>query len=218
MLEIHGKPVCETLEEVLARDRCAVVAVDLQNDFVHPDGALARAGTDVAGMTAVVPHCSRFLAMARRLGVRIVYLQHITLPHGQSSSGAWLRATRLISRTSEFTVEGEWGAEICEECAPAPGDLLVQKHRSSGFRDTNLDTLLRAASVETVVVIGTQTPGCVEATYRDALYHDYYNVLIEDCVAAIDSELHDASIKVQKARHDVCLAAEAVAIWERADS
>jgi nicotinamidase-related amidase len=69
--------------------------------------------------------------------------------------------------------------------------------------------------VETVVVIGEQTPGCVEATFRDAAYHDYYNVLVEDCVAAYDPEQHEASLLIQRRRHDVCVADDVFAVWQR---
>ena len=89
-------------------------------------------------------------------------------------------------RTGDFCLEGTWGAEISNEVAPLPARLVVTKHRSSAFRGTDLDLLLRSRGIETVVVIGEQTPGCVEATFRDAAYHDYYNVLVEDCVAAFD--------------------------------
>jgi nicotinamidase-related amidase len=120
-----------------------------------------------------------------------------------------------MSGVSDFAVEGTWGAEFVEGCEPLPGELVVTKHRSSAFTHTNLDQLLRSCGVQTVVLIGEQTPGCVEATYRDAVYHDYYNVLVEDCVAARDRELHAASIKIQKARHDVVTADEAISVWRR---
>jgi nicotinamidase-related amidase len=115
-------------------------------------------------------------------------------------------------------MEGTWGAEICEECAPLPGEPVVTKHRSSAFTGTNLDMILRSNGVQTVVVIGEQTPGCIEATYRDASYHDYYNVLVEDLVAAYRQDLHEASLLIQKARHDVCTSAEVLDIWQRARS
>src|SRR4029078_8041309 len=98
-------------------------------------------------------------------------------------SPSWLRAKGAISNVSAFFVEGSWGAEFCDECAPLPGEPIVTKRRPSAFFHTNLDQLLRERGIRTVVLIGEQTPGCIEATYRDAAQHDYYNVLIEDCVA-----------------------------------
>jgi biuret amidohydrolase len=215
MREIHGKQVCETIEEVLNPDWCAVLPIDLQNDFMSPEGAVAKGGADVSAMVDLAPKCIDFMNSARELGVRIVHIRIVDLPNGESDSPAWLRSKGLIAGVSDFAVEGTWGAEFVDGCEPLPGELVVTKHRSSAFTGTNLNMLLRAVGVETVVLIGEQTPGCVEATYRDAAYHDYYNVLVEDCVAGRDRALHDASILVQKARHDVVTAEQAISIWRR---
>ena len=215
MRTIYGKQVCETLDEVLNPEWCAVLPIDLQNDFMHPDGAVAKVGGDVSAMQEILPGCVSFMDRARELGVQIIHVRIIDLPEGGSDSPSWLRAKGMISGVNAFAVEGTWGADFCEGCAPKPGELLITKHRSSAFTGTNLDLVLRANGVQTVVIIGEQTPGCVEATYRDAAYHDYYNVLVEDLVAARDRALHEASIRIQKARHDVCTAAQVLDTWER---
>ena len=169
-------------------------------------------------MQEILPRCAAFIREVRSLGIPVIHVGTVTLRDGRSDSPSWIRAKAAITGETEWFLEGTWGAEFCEECAPLPGESVVTKHRSSAFRGTNLDQLLRARDVRTVVVIGEQTPGCIEATYRDAAYHDYYNVLVEDCVAAFDQELHEASIKIQRARHDVCRAEDVLAIWRRAMS
>jgi nicotinamidase-related amidase len=214
MKTIAGHRVCETLEEVLEPRQCAVVVIDMQNDAVKPDGKFAKAGNDITGMLQIRPRCGGFIEEARNLQVPVIHVRTITLPNGRSHSPSWLRAIVNIANESTFFLEGSWGAEFCEECLPIAGEPIITKHRSSAFIGTDLNQILRAIGVRTVVVIGEQTPGCVEATYRDAAYHDYYNVLIEDCVAAFDSELHEASLKIQRARHDVCHSEEALAIWQ----
>ena len=212
MREVFGKLVRESLEEVLDPAVCAVVSIDMQNDAMHPDGMLAEAGNDISGMLEILPRCQAFLEEARRLGLLVVHIETITLADGKSDSPSWLRTKGLIVQC-DFFLDGTWGAEFSPEVAPRPGEPVVTKHRSSGFHETDLDLILRANGVETVVVIGEQTPGCIEATYRDAAYHDYYNVLIEDCVAAFDHEQHEASLLIQRRRHDVCMAEEALSIW-----
>jgi nicotinamidase-related amidase len=218
MKEIMGKMVCETLDEVLDPDRCALLVIDVQNDFMRPEGKIAQAGNDISALEAILPKCAEFLGHARSLGVFVIHVRVTTLPDGRSDSPAMLRAKQLISKSVDFAMEGTWGAEICEECAPLPGEPVVTKHRSSAFTGTNLDMILRSNAVQTVVVIGEQTPGCIEATYRDASYHDYYNVLVEDLVAAYRQDLHEASLLIQKARHDVCTSAEVLDIWQRSRS
>jgi nicotinamidase-related amidase len=213
MKTIFGMSVCETIEEVLFPDWCAVLAVDIQNDAFRREGKLAKAGNDISGMLEILPRCATFIGEARTLAVPVIHVRIVDLPEGKSDSPSWLRAKGAMSNVENFFVEGSWGAEICEECAPLPDETIVTKHRPSAFVGTNLDQLLRQRGISTVVVLGEQTPGCIEATYRDAAYRDYYNVLVEDCVAAFRRELHDASIKIQKARHDVCTAAQIISIW-----
>lgn len=215
MREIYGHSVCETIEEVLNPEWTAVLPIDLQNDFVHPDGCVARSGADISAMLELVPRCIEFLSDARALGIMIIHVRIVDLPDGASDSPAWLRSKGFMTGVNAFAIEGTWGAEFAEGCDPLPGELIVTKHRSSAFTRTNLDLLLRANGIQTVVLIGEQTPGCVEATYRDAAYHDYYNVLVEDCVAGRDRGLHAASVKIQRARHDVVAADQALGIWRR---
>ena len=213
MKEIFGKMVCETIEEVLYPEWCAVLPIDLQNDFMLPNGAVARAGGDVSSMLELLPKAEEFINKTREFGVKLIHIRIVDLPDGESDSPAWLRAKSQISNVQAFAVEGTWGADFVEGCEPRPGELVVTKHRSSAFVGTNLDMILKSNGVKTVVIIGEQTPGCVEATYRDAAYFDYQNVLVEDCVAGRDKELHDASIKIQKARHDVVTMDQVFSIW-----
>jgi nicotinamidase-related amidase len=218
MRQLHGKPVFDTLEEVLDPAHCAILSIDMQNDFLHVDGKVAQAGKDVSAMSGLVASWKRFVADARALGVPVHHVRLVDLPDGASDSPAWLRSKSLIAGVDEFVVEGTWGADFYDGCGPLDGELVVTKHRSSAFTGTNLDLLLRSNGVQTVVVVGEQTPGCVEATLRDASYHDYYNVLVEDCVAAHDQRLHELTMEVLKARHDVVPGDEIVGTWTRARS
>jgi nicotinamidase-related amidase len=216
MKEIWGKSVCETLEEVLDPDRCVVLSVDLQNDMMKPEGKIAKSGKDITPMIEVLPRCAAFIAEARSRGVPVVHLRHVALPEGKSDSPAWIRTKQKIMGQEECFVEGTWGAEISDECKPLANEPVVAKFRSNAFVNSNLDSILRASGAETVVVIGESTHGCVEATYRDAGYRDYYTVLVEDCVAALIPQFHEATLAAQRARHDVCSADEVFRIWREA--
>jgi nicotinamidase-related amidase len=217
MKRIRGRNVLETLEEILDPAWCAIVSIDIQNDLTHPNGKIAQYGLDMSAMYDLLPRCAAFIEEARALDVLVVHIQTVCLPGGASLSDSWRRALgTILSGDPEFVLEGSWGAQICEECAPLPGEPVITKRRSSAFRATPLDLILRANGIRTVVCIGEQTPGCVEATYRDAAYHDYFNVLVEDCVAGFDPELHEASLKIQRARHDVVIAEDVLTIWRRA--
>src|SRR3989304_1025473 len=106
MLEIEGKLVCETLDELLDPNYSAVLAIDIQNDFMRPEGKIAQAGNDISALQAILPACGRFINEARSLGVLIVHVQVLTLPDGLSDSPAMLRAKKVISGTVDFAMEG----------------------------------------------------------------------------------------------------------------
>jgi ureidoacrylate peracid hydrolase len=91
---------------------------------------------------------------------------------------------------------------------------VVKKWRSSAFVGTNLDMVLRCNGIKTLVVTGDVTQGCVESTARDASFHDYYVVVLEDCVATYEHDLHEASLKVLRTRVDVTPSGDVLKIWE----
>ena len=117
-----------------------------------------------------------------------------------------------LSRCSTRPRDSE-GQRIIDELAPCDGDLIVKKYRSSGFWGTNLDMLLRSNGIQSVIITGITTEGCVESTARDALFNDYYVVIVEDCVASDDREQHDASLLLMRHRFDIASADEILAIW-----
>ena len=84
------------------------------------------------------------------------------------------------------------------ELAPEPGDIVVSKHRYSGFYETELDDVLRGLGVTHLLVTGCTTSICVESTVRDAMFRDYHCVVLEDCTAE-PLGTHDASLKVIEA-------------------
>jgi ureidoacrylate peracid hydrolase len=101
----------------------------------------------------------------------------------------------------QILVEGTWNTEIVAALAPDPDDLVVSKHRYSGFYGTDLDRRLRDAGIDTLIFTGATTSVCVESTLRDAFYHDYRCLLLSDCTAEpIGSQLsrsnHEASLLV----------------------
>lgn len=113
-----------------------------------------------------------------------------------------------------YTVDGSEGQAVIPELAPIEGELLVRKYRSSSFWGTNLDMLLRSNGIQTLVMTGCTTEGCVESTARDAMFNDYYVVVAEDCVASDDREQHDASLLLMRHRFDVVASPEIISTWE----
>ena len=179
----------------VAAERCAVVVVDMQNDFCHEDGATARLGQDVAQAQAIVPEIEALAAAARRHEVPVVFVR--TAHSEWFDSPAWRSrgragATLDVDRTP-VVVEGSWGAELYG-VVPHREDLVLVKRRYSAFAFTPLELALRAKRRDTVLLAGTRTNVCVEYTAVDALMRGFFPVLVRECVAAGGDERQAAAL------------------------
>lgn len=224
MLEIEGKQVFETLDELVDPRHTALVVVDMQRDFCTPGGAFDRLGVDISMYPTMVSRLARLIDGARAAGVRVVYVMMTTLPGRLIESPAQIRFNRRLHLAAnggeplDYTSDGSVGQQIIPELPVEDGDMIVKKYRSSGFWGTNLDMLLRSNAVQTVIVSGCTTEGCVESTARDAMFNDYYVVIPEDCVASDDREQHDASMLLMRHRFDIATSDEILAEWLRVPS
>src|SRR5690606_16197477 len=133
MKTINGVSVLDTLEELVDPRHTALIVVDVQNDFCHPDGHFARHGKDISACQAMVKPTVDFVTQAQALGIKVIFLQQLTLPHGASDSPAWLRFKCRDGKSSEYTLKGSWGAELVEGLTPGKRDLVVEKFRPDGF-------------------------------------------------------------------------------------
>ncbi len=182
--------------EPLAIDtgRTAVLVIDMQNDFGAPGGMFDRAGIDLGPIRRAVGPTAQVLEMARAADLPIVYVnmgyRADLSDTGGPNSPNWIKhAPFQIGRSmttpegseGRVLVNGTWNTAVLDELAPQPGDLIVRKHRYSGFYETELDTLLRSRGVKFLVVTGCTTSICVESTIRDAMFRDYFCLLLEDC-------------------------------------
>lgn len=207
----------DTLGEILRPGRCALLVVDMQNDFCSPDGHFARNGQNVTAIHDMVPRLAQFLEGARQVGIPVVYVQQTTLSNYASDSPAWMYyKTRGSRPPADFAMDGSWGHQIIRELAPDKGELVVRKHRPTAFHMTDLDLVLRNMRVETVVATGCVTEGCLLATVRDASFHDYYVVVVEDCVQSVNQEQHEIALRMMCAKYDVLTSGQVLEFWSSA--
>ncbi|GAA0710780.1 cysteine hydrolase [Dactylosporangium roseum] len=176
----------------------------MQNDFCDPDGAFPSAmAADVSMARRIVPGLADFLSAARAAGVLVAHTQHIASAGFRSDSAVRIRRELGLADGGrgwpagfQYTVAGTWGAEFIPELTPNARDLVVPKYRTSAFVGTSLDLLLRANEIETVIVTGCVTNGCVLATTVHAGALDYSVHVIPDYVAAWDRGLHEAALSL----------------------
>ncbi len=191
----------------------ALVVVDMQNDFASPGGMFDRAGIDVQCIQEIVPPIAQTLAAARRAEVLVIYLKmgfRPDLSDAQPDSPTWLKHVPLQAGAdivapdgtpSRVLVRDTWNTAIIDALSPSPDDLVLYKHRYSGFFETGLHNALRQRGIETLLFVGATTSVCVESTVRDAMFLDYHCLVLEDCTAepiAADAPRsnHEASLTV----------------------
>jgi len=157
----------------------ALLVMDLQTDILAMTGAPSD---------PLLARTARVLDAARRAGVLVIYVVIGFRPgypeiSSRNASFSTLRASgRFVTTTP--------GADIPAAIAPRDGDLVVVKHRVSAFHGTDLDQILRARNIETLVMLGVATSGIVLSTTRHAADADYRCVIVRDCCADRDEEVH----------------------------
>lgn len=193
-------------------ERTAVIVVDMQNDFGAEGGMFSRAGIDISMIQQAVKPTANVLAAARRIGMPIIYLKMAFKADlsdaGPTDSPNYVRHLLLgvgsavqapDGSESRVLIRDTWNTEILAALAPEAEDVLLYKHRFSGFYETELDTLLKQRGIKHLIVTGCTTSVCVESTIRDAMFRDYCCVLLADCTGEpIGNDLarsnHDASL------------------------
>ncbi len=213
MKEMFGKVIFDKLEEQVRPEHTAILVVDMQNDFCAMEGAFHRSGRNLSLIDQMIPRLQKFLDEARNLAIPLVFIKNVTLKNGLSDSPAWLYFKNKLISEREYTLKDTWGCEFIKELQPKGNDVVVEKHRSNAFVNTDLDLILRSNKIQTIVVTGVMTQGCVESTVRHGAFLDYYVVTVKDCVATYDQEIHNASMKIMEYRYAVVAAEELMKIW-----
>jgi nicotinamidase-related amidase len=153
--------------------------VDMQKDLTDPDGALAKAGEDLAAVTAAIPNAAKLLAAARKAGMMVIHIG--TERSNLSESEAVVARGGALGACCRT---GTPGAAFAEAVKPIAGEEIVTKYRIGGLSDTRLELLLRSNSIRTVVVAGVGASGAVDSTVREASDKDFYVVVVADGVAS----------------------------------
>ena len=176
----------------LVPGRTALVVIDEQNDFLHPDGWYAQNGIDISHMQRVIEPTKALVAECRRRAVPVVWTRHGTT--GVEDGGPFMQL-RPFLRDGGLRV-GTWGYELLEELEPREGDRYVEKNRLSAFFQTNLELVLRSLHAETVLITGVLTNQCVGATCKDALFRDFKPIVVEECTGTTLPHLHAPAIEM----------------------
>jgi ureidoacrylate peracid hydrolase len=173
----------------------ALLVVDMQNGFCHPEGSFPRIGMGLDGAEAAVRNAAAAVTQARRAAIPVIFTRHMYRP-GRPDEGPSLTANSPALAGVNGLADGYWDAEVVDELGCGPEDLVVDKVRFDAFQWTSLEPLLRGLGVGELVVCGVVTNLCVETTIRSAFMRDFPVTLLEDCCAAKTRRLHELSLEV----------------------
>ena len=183
---------------------------DLQNDFVHPNGAYGRAGQTAPEIAALPARLVPLARLVRASGGWIVSTHFTLVPgkRGEPIISPHLQKLRPFLDKGDF-LPGAWGHALVDELAPA--DLSVEKVAYSAFYMTRLEWVLRKAGIARLYVAGLVTNGGVASTLRDAHVRDIDAVLLSDGCAAFSPKVHDTAVEALRPVAPVVTVAEAMA-------
>ena len=195
--------------------RTALLTIDLQNDFLHPDGAYGRAGQSapfIAALPALIAPLSRAL---RKAGGTYISAQFTLVPGpgGAPLIAPHLKQLRPFLTTGDFA-PGSFGHSLVDALAPA--DYTVEKVAYSAFYQTRLEYILRALDIDTLIVGGIVTNGGVASTLRDAHLRNIHTYMLTDGCAAFKQDVHDATLTSLGTVTQQVTCAEALALIEGA--
>ena len=167
--------------------RAAFLLIDMQNGFI--DGASPLC---IAGAAATVPACAHALAAAREHGLAVFHVRRAYAADGSDVEAvrweAWAEGGRPLSSADPMSLS------CPSELAPAPGEPVVVKPSWSAFFGTDLDVLLRARGIGTLVLAGTTTPNCVRSTAYDGLARGFNVAVLRDATSSRSPEAQEANL------------------------
>lgn len=179
--------------------KAALLVIDMQNDFCHPDGWLAHIGVDVTPARQPIAPLQKLLPALRSVQVPIIWINWGNRPdllnisagarHVYNPTGAGVGlGDPLPKNGAPVLMAGSWAAAVVDELAPLPEDIRVDKYRMSGFWDTPLDSILKNLGRTTLFFAGVNADQCVMATLQDANFLGYDCILVRDCTATTSPE------------------------------
>jgi len=174
-------------------ERCALLVVDMQNGFCHPEGSFGKLGLDVSMTNAAIDGCRRMVDVAHDHGVPVIFTRYI---YREDYADGGVLVQEILPALAEVKslASGSWDADLVDELQPQGRDFVVDKNRYSAFYGTGLEPILTSLKIDTVVICGVTTNMCVETTARDASQRDYRVFVLRDATGELDAQRHELAL------------------------
>lgn len=187
----------------------ALLTIDLQNDFLHPEGAYGRADQGAPSILALPERIAPVKAALTQAGGIYISAQFTLVPgrNDEPLIAPHLKKLRPFLTKGDFA-PGSFGHALVDSLAPA--DFTVEKVAYSALYQTRLEYILRAMKIDTLIIGGIVTNGGVASTVRDAHLRNFHTILLSDGCAAFKDDVHDATLKSLDSVSDIVTCAEAI--------
>lgn len=194
-------------------DTSALLIVDLQNDFLHPDGAYGRAGQKSDAIAALPARVAPVAEAMRNAGGAVISTQFTLVPGrgGAPMIAPHLKKLRPFLTKGDFA-PGSWGNQMVDDLGTP--DFIIEKIAYSAFYMTRLEWVLRKNGITDLLVAGIVTNGGVASTVRNAHVLDLHTTVLSDGCAAFLNQTHDAAIADLATVSDVMTCGEAIALLD----
>ena len=189
------------LLDSLAPARTALLVIDMQRDFLLPEGYAAQAGLDIAPLVATIRPIEKLLAVGRKAGLLIVHTREGHVPDLSDCPPYKLERSRRAGAEvgskgplGRLLVRGEVGHDIVETLRPLEREIVIDKPGYSAFAHTGLPQVLAKHGIKTLILTGVTTEVCVSSTLRAAIDLGYRCITVSDACASGNPALHKAAL------------------------
>ncbi|MDH3715892.1 MAG: cysteine hydrolase [Gammaproteobacteria bacterium] len=181
-----------------APNHTALLMIDMQRDFFTPP-------EETAALHEILASVELVLAAARNASVHVVHTRE-GYAHDGSDVNAFKRALGYVGRpgpNGPFLIRGSPGHDFFDGWEPHADETVIDKAGFSGFYRSALDEELRSRAITHLLLAGVTTQSCVHLTLRDAVERGYFCLTLDDCCAAVEPAVHQATMRIIRAENDL---------------
>lgn len=182
--------------------RSALLIIDMQRDFLEPDGFGAALGNDVSLLARAVEPCRAILHGARAAGVPVLHTREghrpdlSDAPRAKVERGPPEKRIGAVGPMGRILIRGEAGHAIIPALLPLPSELVIDKPGKGAFYQTDLELMLRTLDIETLIVAGVTTEVCVHSTVREANDRGFRCLVLGDACASYNPAFHEVALRM----------------------